>query len=234
VRVADKSRSLEERIRDDGFAIIPGVVSESEIEDLRAMLDRSELPRRRAGMRHALRNAGVAALARDSRLLAMAQEVLGRAALPFRATLFDKSPTSNWLVAWHQDTALPLRERRQVPGWGPWSIKDGVNYAHAPAGALEQVLALRLHLDDSFAENGPLRVLPGTHSLGILSDEALHDLSRNTVAIDCTVPRGGILALRPLVVHSSSKSQSNVPRRVLHIEYATSLVFQDGLRLQVV
>src|SRR5580692_5126626 len=117
--VADKSRSLEERVRDDGFAIIPGVVSECEMDDLRAMLDRSELPRSRAGMRHALRNAGVAALARDSRLLAMAQEVLGRTALPFRATLFDKSPTSNWLVAWHQDTALPLRERREVPGWGP-------------------------------------------------------------------------------------------------------------------
>jgi hypothetical protein len=204
------------------------------MDDLRAMLDRSELPRSRAGMRHALRNAGVAALARDSRLLAMAQEVLGRTALPFRATLFDKSPTSNWLVAWHQDTALPLRERREVPGWGPWSIKDGVNYAHAPAGALEQVLARRLHLDDSFAENGPLRVLPGTHSLGVLSDEALHDLSTNSVAIDCIVPRGGILALRPLVVHSSSKSPSNVPRRVLHLEYATSLVFQDGLRLEVV
>jgi ectoine hydroxylase-related dioxygenase (phytanoyl-CoA dioxygenase family) len=232
--VADKSRSLEERVANDGFAIIPGVVSECEIADLRAVLDRSELRRSRAGMRHALRNAGVAALARDSRLIAMAQEVLGTAALPFRATLFDKSRTSNWLVVWHQDTALPLREKREAPGWGPWSIKDGVNYAHAPASVLEQVLALRLHLDDSMAENGPLRVLPGTHSLGVLSDEALHDLSTKTVAIDCTVPRGGILVLRPLVVHSSSKSQSNVPRRVLHMEYATSLVLHDGLRLEVV
>jgi len=164
----------------------------------------------------------------------MAQQILGGAALPFRATLFDKSPTSNWLVVWHQDTALPLCERREVPGWGPWSIKDGVNYAHAPASALEQVLALRLHLDDSIAENGPLRVLPGTHSLGVLSDQALGDLSRQIVSIDCTVPRGGILAMRPLVVHSSSKSQSNVPRRILHLEYAASLVFDEGLTLEVV
>jgi ectoine hydroxylase-related dioxygenase (phytanoyl-CoA dioxygenase family) len=185
-------------------------------------------------MRHAMRNARVAALARDSRLMAMAQEVLGRAALPFRATLFDKSPASNWFVVWHQDTALPLCERREVPGWGPWSIKDDVHYAHAPASALEQVLALRLHLDDSIAENGPLRVLPGTHSLGVLSDEALHDLSRQIVAVDCTVPRGGILAMRPLVVHSSSKSRSNLPRRVLHMEYAASLVFDQGLTLEVV
>jgi ectoine hydroxylase-related dioxygenase (phytanoyl-CoA dioxygenase family) len=109
-----------------------------------------------------------------------------------------------------------------------------VNYAHAPASALEQVLALRLHLDDSIAENGPLRVLPGTHSLGVLSDEALRDLSTQIEAIDCTVPRGGILAMRPLVVHSSSKSQSNVPRRVLHMEYAAYLVFDQGLTLEAV
>ena len=109
-----------------------------------------------------------------------------------------------------------------------------MNYAHAPASALEQVLALRLHLDNSIAENGPLRVLPGTHSLGVLSDEALRDLSTQIEAIDCTVPRGGILAMRPLVVHSSSKSQSNVPRRILHMEYAASVVFDQGLTLEVV
>jgi ectoine hydroxylase-related dioxygenase (phytanoyl-CoA dioxygenase family) len=184
-------------------------------------------------MRHAMRNADVAALARDARLMELAKEALGAAAVPFRATLFDKSPISNWLVVWHQDTALPLRERREVPGWGPWSIKDGVNYAHAPAGALEQVLALRLHLDDSVAENGPLRVLPGTHTLGVLTDEALHELSTQIVAVDCLIPRGGVLAMRPLIVHASSKSHSTAPRRVLHIEYAAAFSFGDVLELAV-
>jgi ectoine hydroxylase-related dioxygenase (phytanoyl-CoA dioxygenase family) len=203
------------------------------VADLLAVLEQSELPRSRAGMRHAMRNENVAAVARDPRLLSMAQDVLGIAAIPFRATLFDKSPTSNWLVVWHQDTALPLRERREVTNWGPWSIKDGVNYAHAPASALEQVLALRLHLDDSVAENGPLRVLPRTHALGVLSDDALHELSTTIQAIDCIVPRGGILAMRPLVVHASSKSQSSAPRRVLHIEYAVSSAIADGLELAI-
>lgn len=185
-------------------------------------------------MRHAMRNLNVATLARDSRLVALAQEVLGSGAIPFRATLFDKSPTSNWLVVWHQDTALPLSERLHIPGWGPWSVKDGVIYAHAPASALEQILALRLHLDDSLAENGPLRVLPGTHTRGVLSDDALHELSAQITAVDCIVPRGGILAMRPLVVHASSKSQSDAPRRVLHIEYAASLSIAEGLELATV
>jgi hypothetical protein len=30
------------------------------------------------------------------------------------------------------------------PGWGPWSIKSGIAYAHAPARALSRVVALRV------------------------------------------------------------------------------------------
>ena len=108
-----------------------------------------------------------------------------------------------------------------------------MNYAQAPASALSQVLALRVHLDDSTAENGPLRVLPGTHTLGVLTDESLHDLSTRIAAADCLVPRGGLLAMRPLIVHASSKSQSEAPRRVLHIEYAASVSVADRLKLAI-
>jgi ectoine hydroxylase-related dioxygenase (phytanoyl-CoA dioxygenase family) len=163
----------------------------------------------------------------------IAKEVLGEEAFPFRATLFDKSPAANWLVVWHQDTALPLRQRRETPGWGPWSIKDGVNYAHAPASALGQVLALRVNLDDSTAENGPLRVLPVTHTLGVPTDEAVHELSTQVEPVECLVSRGGVLAMRPLIVHASSKSQAEIPRRGLHIEYAVSRLIADGLELAI-
>ncbi|HTQ60809.1 MAG TPA: phytanoyl-CoA dioxygenase family protein [Candidatus Solibacter sp.] len=229
----DSMLTIPQQIENYGFAIVPEVLSDAEISALCTALRLSELPRSRAGIRHAMKDASVAALARDPRLLHLAQETLGPRAIPFRATLFDKSPTSNWLVVWHQDTALPLKEPQEVPGWGPWSVKDGVHYAHAPASALVQVLALRLHLDDSVAKNGPLRVLPRTQDLGVLSDEQLHELSTKVDAIDCFVPRGGILAMRPLIVHASSKSQSAAPRRVLHIEYASSTVIQDGFRLAI-
>lgn len=225
--------TFSERIANDGFALVSGILSQDEIEALASDLKRSDLPRSRAGIRHAMRDAKVAAVARDVRLLDLVKQTLGAGAIPFRATLFDKSPAANWLVVWHQDTALPLRERRAVPGWGPWSIKDGVNYAHAPACALEQVLALRLHLDDSTAVNGPLRVLPRTQMLGVLTDEQLHDLSTKLSAADCLVPRGGVVAMRPLIVHASSKSQSDKARRVLHIEYAASAKLVEGLELAV-
>jgi len=222
-----------EMVKHRGFAIIPEVVPESDIARVNRGLAENPLPRSRAGSRHAMRHPSIAELARGSYLAGLAKEILGCDPIPFRATLFDKSPRSNWLVAWHQDTALPLLKRQDVSGWGPWSVKEGVIFALAPESVLRQVLALRLHLDDSTAQNGPLRVLPGTHLTGILDSEAIRRLTVDSIAVDCVVPKGGVLAMSALILHSSSKSHTDHPRRVLHIEYAPSLVLQDGLELAI-
>jgi ectoine hydroxylase-related dioxygenase (phytanoyl-CoA dioxygenase family) len=224
---------LREGVEERGFAVLSEVFPRHDLEALDEKLRLTPLPRSRAGMRHALRHPAVLEVARDPRLLRTAREGLGKEVFPFRATLFDKSPESNWLVVWHQDTALPLRERHDVAKWGPWSIKDGVIYAHAPASALSSIVALRLHLDDSLLENGPLRVLPGTHTMGVLSDDEIHGLSERITGVDCLAPRGGIVVMRPLLIHASSKSKSETPRRVLHIEYAASPEVGEGLELAV-
>jgi len=214
-----------------GFAIAPSLIEEGEAESALSDLEAANLNRSRAGARHILSQPRVQRLANDPRVLNLARAVLGEKALPFRATLFDKSPNSNWLVVWHQDTALPLQEKREAPGWGPWSVKDGITYAHAPAKALEQVLALRIHLDDSTDSNGPLRVIPGTHVRGVLTDEELQKLDSEIEPVPCTVDKGGVVAMRPLIVHASSKSQSLLPRRVLHIEYSAVSGFENQLQL---
>jgi len=176
----------------------------------------------------------VAEIANTREMISLAKEVAGEGAVPFRATLFDKSSSSNWLVAWHQDTALPIRERREVPGWGPGSVKEGVVYAQAPKEALERVVALRLHLDDSDLDNGPLRVLPGTKTLGVLTDEEIHELAQKIAPIDCPVAAGGVVLMRPLIIHASSKADSEKARRVLHIEYAESARICAELQLAMV
>jgi len=222
---------LQETVEERGFAIVADLIPANEIVDLSAEFSQASLQRSRAGVRHALKLPSVAALANGSRLVGIAQDILGGEAVPFRATLFDKSAEANWLVAWHQDTALPLRQRSEKPGWGPWSVKEGVVYAHAPAEALMRVVALRIHLDDSGAANGPLRVLPGTHRAGVLTDEQIRALGHEVPAVDCLITKGGVLAMRPLVVHASSKSQSEMARRVLHIEYTNSMTIAEGLEL---
>jgi ectoine hydroxylase-related dioxygenase (phytanoyl-CoA dioxygenase family) len=212
----------ENAIEKDGFAILPRVLGNKEIERLLERISGAAPRRSRAGIRHVLRLSPVAELAQQPSVIERARAVLGPSAFPYRATLFDKSPNSNWLVVWHQDTALPLREHRETAGWGPWSVKEGIAYAHAPTAALTQILALRIHLDHSTTQNGPLRVLPGTHTLGVLNDDSVHELSTKMPQVECIVPAGGVLAMRPLLIHCSSKSQVEADRRVLHIEYAAS------------
>ena len=196
-------------------------------------LDHANPTRTRAGARHLLGVPAVRELASDPRLTSIARRFVGRGAVPFRATLFDKSEASNWLVAWHQDTTLPVRNRVDDPEWGPWSVKAGVLYARAPSSALMSVVALRLHLDDSTASNGPLRVLPGTHDRGILTAAAIKEVVHDVVAVECIAAAGGVVAMRPLVIHASSKSTDSRPRRVLHIEYAGALHLGPGIELAV-
>lgn len=222
------------RVDQEGFAILPGALTDRRVAAVLDGIARSEVPRTRAGARNALSDPAVAELARDPSLLQIASEVLGGEAFAFKATLFDKSSRANWLVVWHQDTALPLETRREVAGWGPWSTKAGVVYAHAPAEALSRIVALRVHLDDSTSENGPLRVLPGTHRLGVLTDARIQELSRVIRPVECVVARGGLVVMRPLLVHASSKVSGPRPRRVLHIEYGASRDLGDGLALPAI
>jgi ectoine hydroxylase-related dioxygenase (phytanoyl-CoA dioxygenase family) len=223
--------SWHDSVKNSGFAMLPSLFSGAEVKRLVEDLEKSTLSRSRAGIRHAIKHSAVAELANEERLINLAKEILGEEAIPFHATLFDKSPSANWLVMWHQDTALPIRERRESTGWGPWSVKEGVTYAHAPASALSNVLALRIHLDDSTESNGPLRVLPGTHSLGVLDEQSIHELAEKIESAECLVDKGGILAMRPLLLHASSKSTNTAPRRVLHIQYASSPILTNGLEL---
>lgn len=216
-----------------GFEVFPLVLERSEVAHVGNALEGDVVERSRAGARHLVQHPIVAHIAHEPRLTAIARRFLGPSAIPFRATLFDKSPANNWLVVWHQDTALPLRERRDVPGWGPWSLKGGITYAHAPAFALSRVVALRLHIDDSGPDNGPLRVLPGSHTRGVMSDDEIAKLARDVQAVDCLAPAGGVVAMRPLIVHASSKAVTDRRRRVLHIEYADSLHLEARLELAI-
>jgi ectoine hydroxylase-related dioxygenase (phytanoyl-CoA dioxygenase family) len=176
-------------------------------------------------------NGAVNELANDGRLLRIAKEALGSTSMPFRATLFAKSGQANWLIPWHQDTALPLVCKFDDPEWVSWSQKAGICYAHAPGWALSRIVALRVHLDTSTGENGPLRVVPGSHRAGALTDQGVSEYVNSHNHKTCLVPRGGILTMRPLLIHSSSKAQNDAPRRVLHIEYSDSLELKPGIRL---
>ena len=220
-------------LESDGYSIHEGVISDRGCDDLLSALEGDSIGRSKAGARHLMTFAPVAAVAGDDRMSDIARRALGGSAIPFRATLFEKSKEANWLVIWHQDTALPLVSAFDSPEWGPWSEKAGVKYAHAPGWALQRVVALRLHLDAATAENGPLRVIPGSHCHGVMSDDAIFELAKASSCVECLTPKGGIVAMRPLLVHSSPKATAADPRRILHIEYTDELELAPNIRLAI-
>jgi hypothetical protein len=200
----------------DGFAMVPGVLSEELSRELLSMLG----PVSGAGRRSLLAHASVAALARLPRMLALVSPHLPASPRPVRAIYFDKSSHANWLVPWHQDLTLALRDRVDVAGFSPWSTKDGIPHVQPPVELLQQMLTVRLHLDEADGSNGALRVLPGSHRHGRLSADRIRQFRAEQPEFLCTASAGDALLMRPLLLHASGRSTSDRHRRILHIEYA--------------
>jgi hypothetical protein len=208
---------MSQSLSPNGFEIVLGVLREEEVNGLITALG----PVNGAGRRGLLDTPMVAKLASSAQLLDLVRPHLKSEPRPVRGIYFDKSPETNWLVAWHQDLTLAVRSRVDVPGFGPWSTKDGVPHVQAPVELLEQMLTVRLHLDDCDETNGALRVIPGSHSYGRLSAERIEQLREQNSEFVCRVSAGDALVMSPLLLHASSRSLSTRHRRVLHIEYAS-------------
>jgi hypothetical protein len=199
-------------MNDAGYELHAGVFATLELDHLLSKLPIVE----RGGARSLLDLDHVQALARDPRLL----ELAGPHFFAVRALLFDKRPESNWGLTWHQDTTIAVRERVELPGFGPWTVKDGVPHTIAPSALLSRMVSLRVHLDDCGADAGPLRVKPGSHRHGRLSSAELEQVTQEIETVDCLAARGDVLRFSPLIVHGSTSSSGAAHRRVLQLEYA--------------
>lgn len=199
-----------------GFAIINAVLSEASIRTLISQV--GTIHSGKAGTRNLLLKDWCSQLAIQLKHHPALQNLLPDHAVAVQCTYFDKSIDRNWLVPLHRDRFIPVKQRLNRAGWSSWSIKEGAIFVRPPKVVLESLIAVRLHLDDSFANNGPLEVVSGSH------------LDENLAAIDrkpCYVAKGGVLVLKPLVLHASSKLKEG-RRRVLHFLYASPYL-PDGL-----
>jgi hypothetical protein len=149
-----------------------------------------------------------------------AAAILGASAWPVRAILFDKTAGNNWAVPWHQDRTIAVRERRDVPGFGPWSVKAGVVHVEPPFDLIEDMITIRAHLDDCPDDNAPLLVVPGSHRLGRVTAEQTADVARTHGHAPCLAGAGDLWIYATSIVHASERAQSPRRRRVLQVDYA--------------
>jgi hypothetical protein len=160
-----------EQVEQDGFAILRGLLSDSEVDRAISLLDSHNISSEeisRGGVRDVLDHLPeLQALSDHAAIRAAVHHVLGSRAFLVRPTLFDKTPGANWRVPWHQDLTIAVEEQRDVDdSYGPWSTKAGVTHVQPPTEVLDRMITLRLHLDPCGETNGALRVIPGTHKFG--------------------------------------------------------------------
>ena len=143
----------------------------------------------------------------DQRLLNIARSVIWPAALPLPSHVVREGRAQELVDRLAPEPWPPVTPAAQPAGVGALVRQGRCTHAIAPAHALERVLALRLHLDDSRTDNGPLRVIPESHRYGVLSEREVARLASERASVTCCMLAGGIIAMRPLLLHASSKAE---------------------------
>ncbi len=220
-----------------GFAVVPEVYNSSEISQLRNILDAycSKLDQNKPV--HAIRRAikripELGPLLWNKNMKALISEMGGTDFFLTKSIYFDKPKESNWFVSYHQDLSISVEEKHQLENYGNWTKKDDQFGVQPPLEVLENIITLRLHLDDTDENNGALKLIPSSHKLGV---KRIHEVSTESEVL-CKVPRGAIMLMKPLTFHASSRSKVQKRRRVLHLEFSNQelvkpLNWNEKLRL---
>jgi len=211
-----------------GFAVVPGVLTPSECE---ALWDLVQLDPSSGGTRNLLREDWCIEVVQQLRTQDALSKLLSPNDVAVQCTYFEKSSSRNWLVPIHQDRSIPVAERVSEGSLTGWSNKEGSLFVHAPVELLTRLTAVRVHLDDCCEQDGPLRVIPGSHRLGVVSPGAATAARQQVAEVACIASKGAAMVMRPLLLHASSKASGNSRRRVLHFLFGPASL-PHGLRWQ--
>lgn len=192
-----------------GYALLPALLPPDLLDETAQSLER--WLGQAAGSRNLLAHSPCREVAVRLKARLVESGLLYSASVAVQCTLFDKTAERNWLVALHQDTSIPASSDSL-----PTVVKEGEPYVQPSTELLQTLLAVRLHLDDCGPDAGPLRVVPGSHRNGRLSNIESQAMRAAQGEATCTAARGDALLMRPLLLHASSRARLPVRRRVLH------------------
>ena len=213
------------QIETDGFTTISNVFSEEHVQQLcEAIGDANGLNEnfRRSADLFAIRQflkevPGINNLIFTNAFKELIVQLCGEDYFVVKSIYFDKPEESNWFVSYHQDLTISVDQRLEIEGYTNWTVKKGQFAVQPPTYILEKSFTVRIHLDDADENNGALKVVTGSHLQDIYRPE---DIDWNNEAeVICAVPRGGVMIMKPLLLHSSSRTTNNHRRRVIHIEF---------------
>ena len=221
-----KAENYREEYFANGYAIIENVFKEDEID---AVLDKIEeaatdspvfrknndLFAIRQFLKHVPESVP---LIFKEKVIEIIEEVFGMGFFVVKSIYFDKPGQSNWFVAYHQDLTISVDSKSEIDGYGPWTVKQNQFAVQPPLSILENNFTIRIHLDDTDTKNGALKVIPASHLNGVSRFESLEDFENKEVF--CSVKKGGVMLMSPLLFHASNRTTNDKKRRVIHIEFS--------------
>lgn len=213
-------------IQENGFTVINNIFSNEEIERISEVIqniDTSKETFRKSEDLFAIRQflkeiPEVKDLIFNDKIKNVIKEIFGEKYFVVKSIYFDKPEKSNWYVAYHQDLTISVDKKLELPNFGPWTTKQNQFAVQPPLNILENIFTIRIHLDDTDEKNGALKVVKKSHSKGIYRPETI-DWNVETEEI-CNVEKGGIMIMKPLILHGSNRTTNGQKRRVIHIEFS--------------
>jgi hypothetical protein len=220
-----------QKLKYKGFMTVHHVFRKKEINAIKLMIHNHLLSTHQSTDTHAIRNLleeipSLKKLLFTTNLLRVLNAIGSRLFLT-KALYFDKTPESNWYVTWHQDIVINVKEKIETEGFGGWTKKNNVHGVTPPEDILSKAVTIRIHLDDARESNGALKVIPGSHNKK-LNNEEISLITQNSYSQLCEVDAGCLHVIKPLLLHSSSKSTNQKHRRVIHLEF-NSIELTNGL-----
>lgn len=213
-------------IAENGFTTIDNIYSNREISQIFltiAQADKNKDTFRKSADLFAIRQflkelPNIYNLVFNNNLQNVIQQLFGKNYFVVKSIYFDKPETSNWYVPYHQDLTISVDKKVEIENFGPWTTKQNQFAVQPPIDILESIFTIRIHLDDTDENNGALKVIPKSHIKKIYRPETI-DWKTETETT-CNVKKGGIMIMKPLILHSSSRTTNNKRRRVIHIEFS--------------
>jgi ectoine hydroxylase-related dioxygenase (phytanoyl-CoA dioxygenase family) len=215
-------------IETNGFTIINNVYADAEVSSLLAAIENADASGetfRKSADLFAIRRflqevPTTLPLLLNENLKQIITSLFGIDYLIVKSIYFDKPGTSNWFVAYHQDLTISVDQRSDIKGFGPWTVKQNQFAVQPPLPTLENIYTIRIHLDETNQDNGALKVIPQSHAKQIYRPETIN--RETETEITCIVNKGGIMIMKPLLLHSSGRTVNNSRRRVIHIEFSSA------------
>jgi len=141
---------------------------------------------------------------------------------PVRVIAFNKSENKTWSLPWHQDRVIQVNQKHTLSGYTNWTKKSGTWHCEPPLDILENMLFVRVHLDDCTPENGPMEIALRSHKLGNIPSNHTANHAANLETELCLAEPGDVLVLKMNMLHRSTAATTPSSRRALRIDFANS------------